>query len=630
MITTPVAIPIPETPGAHVAGSGTFFVVLATEAKTVAVRIWSGTERASSASRTSSETPVDLPLEPLGNARWGRYVEGAGPGTLYEFVLDGRALPDPYARFLPQGVHGPARVVAPTEASALPRILGAREWSIYELHVGTFTPEGTYAAAEKHLDHLASLGVSAIELLPVAAFDGARGWGYDGVALYAPYAPYGEPDELRAFVKAAHDRGLAVVLDVVYNHFGPAGNYLGAYAPEYFGAGKQTRWGGGPDFSWPGMRRLVLDNVRYWFDEFGFDGLRLDATHAIHDTSRPHVLREIADLAHMRARRVFFEDDRNDPAIFDGCRADGVWADDFHHQVHVLVTGERDGYYASYEPTVAALAKSIREGWTFSGQPYAAWDGKPRGFPFGGGPRERLVTCIQNHDQVGNRACGDRLSDSLDESLYLSIVALSLFLPTTPLLFMGQEWGARTPFAYFSDHAGELGKNVSKGRREEFASFRAFASTDEGEEGAATPIAIPDPQSEATFLASKLDWTERSEPRAARILAAHRALLLLRREDPVVASATTLDARAEGDVLVVDRTRGGELRTLVVNFGATAATLAGLADGEARSSPLFVAGSFEPATSGRGAILGPSSAVLTRGVSLVPARSVPPPPREAR
>ncbi len=232
----------------------------------------------------------------------------------------------------------------------------------------------------------AELGVTAIELLPVAAFAGERGWGYDGVAQYAPYAPYGSPEDLRSFVRAAHARGLAVVLDVVYNHFGPAGNYLSRYAPEYFTSKVQTPWGPAPDFAHAPMRRLVLENATYWLEEFGFDGLRLDATHAIHDPSPVHVLRELTQLAGAMTppRKVFFEDERNEPAVVRELGADGVWADDFHHQVHVLLTGERDGYYNAYEPTLAALARAIREGWTFTGQPFPPWEGKPRGKPLEG------------------------------------------------------------------------------------------------------------------------------------------------------------------------------------------------------------------------------------------------------
>jgi maltooligosyltrehalose trehalohydrolase len=548
--------PSNSPPGAHVVRAGTTFTVVATTAREVAVRLF-GADGA--ATRT-------VPLEPSGDARFTRHLDGVGEGALYKFVLDGEEVPDPYARFLPSGVHGPARVVGPRTARPLADPLPLHRWSIYELHVGTFSRAGTYRGAIEHLDAIAELGVTAIELLPLAAFDGARGWGYDGVALYATHAPYGELDDLRALIAAAHERRLAVVLDCVYNHFGPSGNYLSRYAPEYFTSKIQTPWGAAPDYAWPPMRRLVLDNVRYWLDELGFDGLRLDATHEIHDPSPRHVLREITDLAHERGRLVFFESDRNDPAVVTELGADAVWADDFHHHVHVLLTGERDGYYAAYDPSVAALARCIEEGWSFSGQPYAPWDGRARGKPGGPLAYEHFVTCIQNHDQVGNRALGTRLSAHVDVDAYCAAAALVLFLPETPLLFMGQEWAASTPFLFFSDHAGDLGRAVSEGRRAEFKGFSAFADESMRER-------IPDPQAEATFEGSRLRWEERERDPHARALAAHAALLRLRRSDAVLTEPCRrgdIDARATGAagaVLEVTRRGHAGARRLVANFG---------------------------------------------------------------
>jgi maltooligosyltrehalose trehalohydrolase len=347
-----------------------------------------------------------------------------------------------------------------------------------------------------------------------------------------------------------------VVLDVVYNHFGPSGNYLSRYAPEYFDETIQTPWGAAPDYTNPAMRALAVENARMWLDEFGFHGLRLDATHEIRDASEKHVLREIADLAHaMEPRRtLFFENDQNDPSVLRELHADAVWADDLHHHLHVLLTKERDGYYAAYEPTAAALAACIRSGWSYSGQPYAPWKGKPRGKPFDGEPRE-LVVCVQNHDQIGNRGYGTRLSHDVDVVAFESAAVLLLFLPHTPLLFMGQEWAASAPFLYFSDHEGALGEAVSKGRRKEFESFASFRGGGE----------IPDPQAEETFLRSKLDWSERGKGVHAHVLATHQAMLRLRTTDEVLAAATDFDVRTDGDVLYV--TRGSGRRTLVVNFG---------------------------------------------------------------
>jgi len=497
-------------------------------------------------------------------------VDGIGEGALYDFLVDGRALPDPFARSLPFGVHGPARVVAPrlapADAEPFRPALPVESWVIYELHVGTFSPEGTFAGAAARLDHLVSLGVNAIELLPVASFAGARGWGYDGVALYAPHPAYGSLDDLRALIAAAHARGLAVLLDVVYNHFGPAGNYLASYATEYFARDVKTPWGDAPDFAHPPMRGLALENARFWLEELGFDGLRLDATHAIVDPSPRHVLRAIADLAHSMdpPRVVMFEDERNDPTILDDLAADAVWADDFHHQVHVLLTGERDGYYAAYEPSVEALARTIRRGWRFEGEPYPPWKNAVRGKPL---PSDRiaphrLVYTLQNHDQIGNRALGDRLSQVVDVESYLAVSALLLFLPMIPLLFMGQEWAASSPFLFFSDHEGDLGEAVRNGRREEFAAFAAFADPERRK-------AIPDPQAESTFTRSKLAWDERERGDHARSLRVYRELLALRRDDPVLSAPcgfADLEVVARGRVLEIVRRHAGAVRRLVVRF----------------------------------------------------------------
>jgi maltooligosyltrehalose trehalohydrolase len=542
-------------PGAHHDERGTTFVALATRAELAHVRLFD--ER--------GNTLSTIPLERKADGHFVAHLADVGVGALYKFVLDGDEVPDPYARFLPFGVHGPALVVAPHEEPALPAPPPLEHWSIYELHVGTFTPGGTFRSAIERLDQLVDLGVTAIELLPIAAFNGARGWGYDGVALYAPHAPYGSPSDLRALVRAAHERGLAALLDVVYNHFGPSGNYLGRYAPEYFTSKVKTPWGDSPSYGWLPMRRLVLDNVRYWLDEFGFDGLRLDATHEIHDASEPHLLREITRIAEPRGRRVFCEDERNEPDVVRVLGADGVWADDFHHQLHVLLTGERDGYYRAYEPTARALAETITNGWRYCGEPYAPWNGRPRGRPTDGLERQHLVTCIQNHDQVGNRALGRRLSALTSLDAFAAGAMLLLFLPTIPLLFMGQEWGASTPFLYFTDHGGELGEAVSKGRRDEFRSFAAFAD----ERARST---IPDPEAASTFEASRLSWEERERPERQRVLEVHKTMLALRRTDPVLSSPSpSAEARVlSGDILEVVRHQGESRRTLLVNLGPIA------------------------------------------------------------
>lgn len=492
-------------------------------------------------------------------------IAGLEAGALYDFVVDGRVLPDPYARSLPFGVHGPAAVPSPRyRLQARPPRVPLREQVLYELHVGTFTPEGTFGAAQTRLAYLADLGVTTVELMPVAAFAGGRGWGYDGVALYAPHAAYGTSDDLRRFVDAAHELGLAVLLDVVYNHFGASGNYLSAYAKSYFQEHVRTAWGDAPNFGEPAMRDLVLENARYWLTEFGFDGLRLDATHALVDGSPTHILQELVALAASLdpPRILIAEDDRNRAELVTKLGLTALWADDFHHQLRVMLTGERDGYYAAYEPSLPNLAGAINAGWLYSGAVYPT-SGRPRGTDASELRAEQLVYCIQNHDQVGNRALGERLVADIGDERFRAASLLLLFLPMTPLLFMGQEWGANTPFLYFTDHDEELGRLVREGRRREFAHFASFADE-------AARESIPDPQAEASFLRSRLAWSEREQPEPARTLALYRAALALRRTDVVLSNAgrDELSAEARGDVLVVRLWHRAQARVLLMNFGS--------------------------------------------------------------
>jgi maltooligosyltrehalose trehalohydrolase len=563
-MTTMDAPAAPLLLGAQPGRDGTGFGLFTTTTERCALRLFD-----------ASGTPAALhAMAPIGDGFFQVEIPGVGHGALYAFELDGRQLPDPYARFLPHGVTGPAMVVEPRHVwrhgPGVARPLS--EHVIYELHVGTFSEMGTYAGVVERLPELAALGVTAIELMPVAAFAGQRGWGYDGVALYAPFAPYGTPDELRQLVDEAHGLGLSVLLDVVYNHFGPAGNHLSAYSPAYFSTEIRNAWGDAPDYGHPPMRRLVLENALYWLRDFRFDGLRLDAAHAVVDRSPRHVLRELADrVAGLSPRRLLIaEDDRNDPASVTELGLDAVWADDFHHAVRVTLTGERDGYYASYQPEVAELARTITQGWLYEGQSYAL-TGKPRGKPARALDAPAFVYCIQNHDQVGNRALGDRLTASVSIEQFRAVSTLLLFLPMTPMLFMGQEWAASSPFLYFTDHDPELGRLVSQGRREEFKHFAAFTDP-------AIRARIPDPQDVETFRRSRLRWDERDKEPHAGVLALHRALLSLRRSDPVleVASRDGLSARAAGDVLAVTRTAGGESRLLLVNLGPAPAPLADL------------------------------------------------------
>jgi maltooligosyltrehalose trehalohydrolase len=512
---------------------------------------------------------LECPLEAMGDGYFQGVVPGIGEGALYYFLVGDRRLPDPYARYLPQGVHGPARVEPPGAGSRGPR----RELSelvIYELHVGTFTEAGTFEGAIERLPEVAALGVTAIELMPVAAFAGERGWGYDGVALYAPHAPYGTPDELRRLVAEAHRLGLNVLLDVVYNHFGPSGNYLPAFSSRYFSEETHNDWGQGPNYTHPALRRLIVDNVRYWLEEFGFDGLRLDATHAIIDPSPTHVLEDVARLARSLdpPRWVIAEDDRNLAALVTETGLSAVWADDFHHQVRATLTGERAAYFAAFEPSLEGIAEAINKGWIYQGQ-YHPIRRKPRGTPANELSAEALVFCIQNHDQIGNRALGDRFPAG---PLFRAASLLLLYLPMTPLLFMGQEWGATTPFMYFTDHDEELGRLICEGRRREFAGFPEYSDPEKQAD-------IPNPQLRETFVASKLRWSERDVPQHAETLALYRAALELRRTDPVwrESSRDQLSAEVVEGVLVVRRWRENQWRVLLLNAGREPKNLEDLA-----------------------------------------------------
>jgi maltooligosyltrehalose trehalohydrolase len=495
--------------------------------------------------------------------------------TRYEFVLDGKPLPDPYARRFPRGISAPAAVWRPSYrfVHRSPQ-LRADELIIYEMHVGTFTPQGTWRAASAKLGHLKDLGITCIEMMPISEFAGSHGWGYDGVAHFAPYHGYGRPEDLQAFIDAAHGLGIAVILDLVLNHFGPAGNYLSSYSPEYFTEKHCTPWGAALDYTNPYMRRLALEAAAHWFRHYRFDGFRLDATHQVYDDSTTHVLAELVESLRATAGVedrpcfLFAEDDRNWPGLIRGVGMDGVWADDFHHQARVLLTGERDGYYVCYPPRVDELADCIRDAWKFQGQPWPL-DGHPRGAPADELVASNFVYTIQNHDQIGNRATGDRLQVRSGEDGFLAAGALLLFLPMTPLIFQGQEWMASTPFQYFSDHEEPLGSAITRGRTSEFNHFDAFR---EGK------IQVPDPQSPQTFQASKLNWDEIGHGVHGKALSLFQKLIALRKSDPVLRHASRADmlTGAIGNVLWVERRHEGRRRLLLVNFGQEQVNLAEL------------------------------------------------------
>ncbi|HEY2907472.1 MAG TPA: malto-oligosyltrehalose trehalohydrolase [Vicinamibacterales bacterium] len=457
-------------------------------------------------------------------------------GTRYRYCLDDdRLLPDPASRHQPDGPHGPSAVVDPAAfvwTDADWRGVPAERLAIYEMHVGTFTDDGTFAAAESRLGAIADLGITAIELMPIAECAGRWNWGYDGVDLFAPSHNYGTPDDLRRFVNAAHAHGIAVILDVVYNHFGPEGAYVHAFSPYFTTDGYHTPWGPGVNLDREHskvVRAFFIENALHWVHEYHVDGLRLDACHELRDERPRHFLAELIQTVRrsVETRTLVFiaEDERNCAELITnvgkgGYGFDGVWADDFHHHVRRAVAGDSEGYYRSYSGTVEDIVETLRRGWFYVGQQCEHLNA-PRGSDPGGLPLERFIICLQNHDQVGNRALGERLHHQIDLSVYRALTALLLLAPETPLLFMGQEWAASTPFLFFTDHESTLGQAVTEGRRAEFAAFSAFADP-------ATRDRIPDPQDPQSFRASQLAWDEREDPSHAAILRLHKTLLNLR------------------------------------------------------------------------------------------------------
>ncbi|GAA3425564.1 malto-oligosyltrehalose trehalohydrolase [Streptosporangium sandarakinum] len=518
-----------------------------------------------------------LPMRRSGDGWWERSVEEAGPGTDYAYSLDGGPpRPDPRSPYQPYGPHGPSRLVDHAafgwtddrwRGTPLPGAV------LYELHVGTFSPAGTFDGAIEYLPHLAELGVDAVELMPVAEFSGGRGWGYDGVSLFAPHHAYGGPDGLKRLVDACHAHGLGVVMDVVYNHLGPSGNYLPEFGP-YFTGRHSTNWGDAVNFDGPGsdeVRAFVVDNALMWLRDYHVDGLRLDAVHAIADDSAVHVLERLAEevealAAHVR-RPLFLiaESDLNDPRFVRGREAggyglDAAWADEWHHALHAVLTGERSGYYSDFGP-LSLLAKGLRQAWVYDGT-WSPHRGRAHGRSPAGLSGHRFVVCAQNHDQVGNRARGERGSALMSEGRLRIAAALLFTAPFVPMLFQGEEWGATTPFQYFTDHEDpELGRAVSEGRRREFAAF--------GWE----PDQVPDPQDPATFERSRLDWSERDKEVQGRLLDWHRELIALRRRVPALTDGRLDRVRADCDedtgLLVVER--GPVL--VAVNLGAETLTV---------------------------------------------------------
>jgi maltooligosyltrehalose trehalohydrolase len=470
----------------------------------------------------------------------------------YRYSIDGAApVPDPRSRWQPEGVHGASHVIAAEALQAGPleaeprgsgefRPVPLGEAIIYELHVGTFTPEGTYAAAQDKLAYLSALGVTHVELMPLATFPGRRGWGYDGVDLFAPFPAYGTPPQLAAFVRACHAQGLAVLLDVVYNHLGPDGNYLAQFGP-YFTDHYKTGWGAAINYDGPQsdeVRRFVIDNALMWLRNYGFDGLRLDAVHAIFSFEAVHVLEELSIAVTALGKELgrplllIAESDLNDPRLIrppsrGGYGLDAHWEDDFHHAIHRYFTGETEGYYADFHG-LQDVATALRDGYVYQGK-YSVHRGRRHGRPPLGVEPQQLVVSAQNHDQIGNRAQGERLSMMLSVSQLKAIAALTLLAPFVPLLFQGEEWGAQTPFLYFTDHEDpDLGRRVAEGRSREFSAFRWQGP-------------VPDPQEAGTFERSKLNWSELSAPRHAELLEWYRKLIGIRRDKVVLPRESSAD-----------------------------------------------------------------------------------------
>ncbi len=488
------------------------------------------------------QTQIDLhlkegPLLPMAKEEGGWHhlvTDQAGAGSLYTFRLsDGQDVPDPASRFQPDDVHGPSEVIDPLGYAWADGAWRGRPWHeavIYELHIGTFTPEGTFAAAAEKLDYLADLGITAIEIMPIADFPGRRNWGYDGTLLFAPDAAYGRPEDLKALVDAAHARGIMVLLDVVYNHFGPEGNYISTYAPGFFTERHHTPWGAAINYDGQDaapVREFVIHNALYWLEEFHLDGLRLDAVHAIRDESQDHLLSELARRARAacadRPIHLLLENEENEASRLTPGAADSFtaqWNDDAHHVLHTAITGEAEGYYADYAGDVTLRARALAEGFAFQGEEMA-FRGSSRGAASAHLPPTAFVAFLQNHDQIGNRAFGERIATLAQPAAVRAAAAVYLLCPQIPMLFMGEEWAAPQPFLFFCDFTGDLAEAVREGRRAEFKRFSAF-------EDPAVRARIPDPTAVDTLRASTLDWRDLQRPGHREVLEWYRRILAVR------------------------------------------------------------------------------------------------------
>jgi malto-oligosyltrehalose trehalohydrolase len=529
----------------------------------VSFRLWAPAAR-------KVELMLDAPVAMDKRGEWFAATVGkAGAGTRYRFRIDGELeIADPASRFQPEDVQGPSEVIdhaayawQATDWKGLP-------WQravFLEAHVGTFTREGTFRAMIDRLDHLAATGITALELMPLADFSGRWNWGYDGVLPFAPDSAYGSPDDLKALIDAAHARGLMMFLDVIYNHFGPEGNYLPRIAPAFFSDEHHTPWGVAIDYRVRAVRDFVIENALAWLRDYRFDGLRLDAVHAIVEPGEPHILTELAQAVDAFAKQsgrhihLVLENDDNAARFLapnGGYRAQ--WNDDYHHAWHVLLTGERAGYYRDYAEAARHVARTLADGFAYQGEPSPHRDGRPRGEPSAHLPRADFVNFLQNHDQIGNRPMGERLSVLAKPAALAAALSVLLLQPGPPLLFMGEEWGATEPFPFFCDFHDELAKAVREGRKREFAEAYAAHGDD-----------IPDPLAQSTRDLAVLDWDARSKPPHAQRLALTRALLAVRAQAiaPLLPAMTTPgDVRFDNGLLNARWRAGDNSLALLANL----------------------------------------------------------------
>jgi maltooligosyltrehalose trehalohydrolase len=558
----------------------------------VRFRLWAPAARQIELNLSEADTVRRFPMERRDG--WFELITDAAKlGAQYRFRVDGgQEVPDPASRFQPHDVHGPSEVIDPDAFDWKDDGWHGRRWEeavIYELHVGAFTQAGTFSSVGERLDYLRDLGITAIELTPIADFPGLRNWGYDGVFPFAPDSTYGRPNDLKSLVQNAHERGMMVFLDVVYNHFGPEGNYLNAYAPQFFTDRHCTPWGNAINFDGPESRTVrdfFINNALYWLNEYHFDGLRLDAVHAIIDDTKPHILTELADAVRKsigpdRHVHLILENDSNQAHYLqrtEQCRSQAYtaqWNDDIHHALHVLITGERDGYYQDYsDRPLDRLGRCLIEGFAYQGEVSAFRNGQTRGESTADLPVTAFVAFLQNHDQIGNRAFGERIATIAGHLAARAAVAVLLLAPSPPLLFMGEEVGAETPFLFFCDFEPGLAEAVAAGRRNEFARFTRFNDP-------AARAGIPDPNARKTFEASRLDWSKLAQPHHREWLELYRQLLTLRcqhivpRLSEACATKGSYQVHADRGLRVRWDFPDGSKLNLLANLGA--ASLSGLA-----------------------------------------------------